>query len=308
MWHRRVLLWRSAMTEPDWTDLALALCIRHTWLGDIRDLEISLSAAPRRNPEPIDPYWHYRYPPSNQGRNEAQWHRPYWADIFHKMDISSGTNDSGVRHAVEPMFRRIGASITTFHGSPSGRASSIANDLMHLWLSRILDSGDTDLADAYDRLSIVFDSRPLWDAQMQVDAIKLVLDFLQLDAPRLPAATVTRYLKAALELADRDDMALRLILEGALSALRTESVDGVQREMLTQIVADTLSAIRKHGLPAALLAWLTLHRSGIAYAHLFGEDPGSFMAKIADSQIAETHPGLVKQAYSMMEAWRRDSS
>ena len=56
MWHRRVLLWRSAMTEPDWTDLALALCIRHTWLGDIRDLEISLSAAPRKNPELIDPY------------------------------------------------------------------------------------------------------------------------------------------------------------------------------------------------------------------------------------------------------------
>ena len=82
MWHRRVLLWRSAMTEQDWTDLALALCIRHTWLGDTRDLEISLSATPRKNPEPIDPYWHYRYPPSNQDRNEAQWHRPYWADYL----------------------------------------------------------------------------------------------------------------------------------------------------------------------------------------------------------------------------------
>jgi hypothetical protein len=224
------------------------------------------------------------------------------------MDISSGTNDSGVRHAVEPMFSRIGASITTFHGSPSGRASSIANDLMHLWLSRVLDSSNADLSDAYDRLSMVFDSRPLWDAQMQVDVIKLVLDFLQLDAPRLPATTVTRYLKAALELADRDDMALRLVLEGALSALRTESVDGDQRDMLTQIVADTLSAIQKHGLPAALLAWLTLHRNGIAYAHLFGEDPESFMAKVADSQMGETHPGLVKQAYSVMAAWRRGSS
>jgi hypothetical protein len=295
------------MTEPDWTDLALAFCIRHTWLGDIRDLEISLTATPRRNPEPIDPYWHYRYPPSNLDRNEAQWHRPYWADIFHKMDISTGTNDSAVRHAVEPMFRRIGASITTFHGSPSGHASSIANDLMHLWLSRVLESANIDLADAYDRLSIVFDSRPLWDPQMQVDAIKLVLDFLQLDAPRLPATMVNRYLKAALELADQDDVVLKLILEGALSALRTESVDGDQREMLTQIVADTLSAIREHGLPAALLAWLALHRGGIAYAHLFGEDTGSFMAKVADSQFPETHPGLAKQAYSMMAAWYRDS-
>lgn len=178
---------------------------------------------------------------------------------------------------------------------------------MHLWLSRVLDSGNTDLADAYDRLSIVFDSRPLWDAQMQVDAIKLVLDFLQLDAPRLPATTVARYLKAALELAGQDDMVLKLILEAGLSALRTESVDDDQREMLTQIITDTLSAIRKHGLPAALLAWLTLHRGGIAYAHLFGEDPGSFMAKVAASQIPETHPGLVKQAHSLIAAWYRDS-
>jgi hypothetical protein len=307
IWHRRVLLWRSAMTEPDWTDLALALSIRHTWLGDVRDLEISLSATPRRNPEPIDPYWHYRYPPSSLNRTEVQWHRPYWAEIFHKMDISSGANDSGVRHAVEPLFRWIGASITTFHGSPSGRASSIANDLMHLWLSRVLDSGNTDLAGTYDRLSIVFDSRPLWDVHMQVGAIKLVLDFLRHDAPHLPVTMVVRYLKAALELAGQDDMVLKLILEAGLSALRTESVGDGQREMLMQIVTDTLSAIREHGLPAALPAWLTLHRDGIAYAHLFGEDPGSFMAKVAASQLPETHPGLVKQAHSLMAAWYRDS-
>jgi len=307
MWHRRVLLWRSAMTEPDWTDLALAFCIRHIWLGDTRDLEISLSAAPRKNPEPIDPYWHFRYPPSNQDRNEAQWHRPYWATIFHKMDISSGTNDSAVRHAVEPMFRRIGASITTFHGSASGHASSIAHDLMNLWLSRVLDSDNGDLAAAYDRLSIVFDSRPLWDAQMQVDAVKLVLEFLQLDAARLPAATVTRYLKAAMKLADQDDMMLKLMLEDAVSALSTESADADQREVLTQIVTDVLSAMRKHGLPTALLAWLTLHRGGIAYAHLFGEDPVLFMAKVAGSQIPETHPDLLKQAYSMMAARYRNS-
>ncbi len=224
------------------------------------------------------------------------------------MDISSGTNDSAVRHAVEPLFRWIGASITTFHGSPSGHASSIANDLMHLWLSRVLDSGNTDLADAYDRFSIVFDSRPLWDAQMQVDAIKLVLSFLQLDAPRLPATAVARYLKAALELAGQDETALRLILEAGLSALRTESVDDDQREMLTQIVTDTLSAMRKHSLSAALLAWLVLHRGGIAYAHLFGEDPGSFMAKVAASQIPQMHPDMVKQPHSLMTAWYRDSS
>jgi hypothetical protein len=248
MWHRRVLLWRSAMTEVDWTDLALALRIRHTWDGDSRDLEISLAAAPHTNPEAIDPYWHYRYPPSDQERDHAQWHRPYWASIFHKMDVSSGTNDSGVRHAVEPMFRRIGASITTFHGSADAGASSIAHDLMQLWLSRTLDADDTELARAYDRLSIVFGDRPLWDTQMQLDVAKLVLDLLQLDAPRLPTAAVIRYLKAAMRLAGENDVLLRLTLEGARSALRTESIGDDQREALTQLAADAVSAMQERGL------------------------------------------------------------
>jgi hypothetical protein len=252
LWHRRVLLWRSAMTEPDWTDLALALRIRHTWAGDSRDLEISLAEIPHTNPETIDAYWHYHYPPSDQGRDQAQWHRPYWAAIFHKMDISSGTNDSAVRHAVEPMFRRIGASVTTFHGSADGGASSVAHDLTHLWLSRTLDADGSDLADAYDRLSIVFGSQPLWDVQMQVDAAKLVLDFLQLDVARLPAATVIRYLKAATGLPGGDETVLRLTLQGALSALRTELMDESQREALTQIAADVVCAMRESGLAAAL--------------------------------------------------------
>ena len=230
------------MTEPDWTDLGLALCIRHTWLDDGRDLEISLSGASPRNPEPIDPYWHYGYPPSNPDRNEAQWHRSYWGSIFHKMDISGGTNDSAVRHAVEPMFRWIGASITTFHGSASGHASSIAHDLMHLWLSRALDPDDSDLVNAYDRLAIVFDSRPLWDAQMQVDAVKLILYFMQMDAARLPTATVIHYLKAIMELRSQDETVLKLIVGSALSALHAESEEDDQREVLTQVVADALSA------------------------------------------------------------------
>ena len=200
-WHRRVLLWRSSMTEPDWTDLGLAISIRHTWAGDARDLGISLSSAPPSSPEPIDPYWHYHYPPSDPSRDQAQWHRPYWGAIFHKMDISGGTNDSAVRHAVEPLFRWIGASITTFHGSPRGHASSIAHDLTHLWLARALDPGGSNLTSAYDQLAVVFGPHHLWDAQMQTDAIKLVLHFLQLDTERLPAAMVIGYLEAALDLA-----------------------------------------------------------------------------------------------------------
>ena len=299
-WHRRVLLWRSAMTEPDWTDLGLALRVRHTWIGDVRDLEISLSDSPRPTTEPIDPYWHYGYPPSDPHRNEAQWHRPYWESIFHKMDISSGTNDSAVRHALEPAFRWIGASITTFHGSPDGHASSLAHDLMNLWLSRALGPPDSDLASAYERLAMVFDSRTLWDSQVQIDAIKLVLEFLRLDTANLPVATVTSYLKAAMDLAGQDDTVTKLVLEGALSELRTGSADDRQREILTEITADALSAMQARSLPTALLAWVILNNDGGAYANLFDVQPEIFMARIARSSIRDTHPGLLSRASKIM--------
>jgi hypothetical protein len=55
-------------------------------------------------------------------------------------------------------------------------------------------------------------------------------------------------------LADQDDTVLKLILEGAVSALNTESAHADQREVLTQIVVDALSAMRNYGLSAALLA------------------------------------------------------
>ena len=248
MWHRRVLLWRSSLSEPDWTDLGLALSIRHTWLGDARDLEISLSPVPRTDPEPIDPYWHFRYPPSTPDRENARWHRPYWSPVLHKMKISGGTNDSAVVHAVEPMFRWIGASITTFHGSESGNASSIAHDLMHLWLSRVLNPDRSDLIGAYARLSPVFDSRPLWDAEMQVDAVKLVLEFLQRDAVHLPSDMVIRYLKAAVAIAPHDSLTLKLILDAALSVLHAEPAGSGQREAVTKIATDVASAMRDQGV------------------------------------------------------------
>jgi hypothetical protein len=299
-WHRRVLLWRSSMTEPDWTDLGLAVSIRHTWAGDRRDLEISLSGTPPKTPEPIDPYWHYRYPPSDASRDDAQWHRPYWGPIGHKMDISGGTNDSTVRHAVEPLFRWIGASITTFHGSPTGHASSIAHDLTHLWLSRALDADSGNLAGAYERLALVFGPQHLWDAQMQTDAIKLLLHFLRMDAARLPAAAVARYLEAALDLAGRDDAVLALVLEGALSALRARSDDGGPPEAFELIAADVVSKMQNRGRTSALLAWVIVHKDGGPYAHLFGRSTDSFMARIAHSHLQDTHPELVRQALSIL--------
>ena len=302
MWHRRVLLWRSAMTEPDWTDLARALSIRHTWLDDGRDLEIEPAEASRLVTEPIDPYWHYGYPPSDPNRDKAEWHRPYWDAIFHKMDISGGTNDSAVGHAIEPVFRAVGATITTFHASADGRASSLAHDLIQLWLSRTLTPGSSDLPALYDRVSVIFDSRSLPDEQARADTAKLLLDFLQRDAARLRPGTVIRYLTAAMSFADRDDLILQLVLESALSALGVGQADDDQRKALTRIATEALSAARSRSLPATLEMWLTLHGHPAEYAPLFGEDPERFMAEVAGSQIRETHPGPFQRALATMTA------
>jgi hypothetical protein len=54
--------------------------------------------------------------------------------------------------------------------------------------------------------------------------------------------------------------------------------------------------MQAHSLAAALLAWITLHRSGTQYAYLFGESTEELMAKVACSPIKETHPDLLRQA------------
>jgi hypothetical protein len=70
--------------------------------------------------------------------------------------------------------------------------------------------------------------------------------------------------------------------------------------MLTQIAAGVLSTMQDLGLPAALLAWITLHREGAEYAHLFTEEPVAFMTRIADSPIQEDYPHLLKQANAII--------
>lgn len=105
-----------------------------------------------------------------------------------------------------------------------------------------------------------------------------------------------------MNLADRDDLTLQLVLEGALSALEAGQADDDQRKALTQIATDALSAARSRGLPAALGMWLTLHGHQGEYAPLFREDPETFMAEVAGSQVRETHPGLFQRALAAMTA------
>ncbi|MEU8779843.1 hypothetical protein [Streptomyces sp. NPDC048606] len=135
-WHRHALLWRSSFDEEQWTDFALSLTVRRTWGERGRELEIGLrTASPEppapEPPEPADMNWLYRYPRGNDGPG---WSRTYWEELRHKLDVSAGTNDGVVRHAMDPVFARLGPAVTTFLTSPDGPATSLAHDVLELLL------------------------------------------------------------------------------------------------------------------------------------------------------------------------------
>jgi hypothetical protein len=222
-WRGTVLLWRSALGEQDWTDLALALDLRRTWDGSPRDLEISLAGPTPRPPEPVDLYWHFWYPPDHPKRGRLEWHRGYWDELDHKLDLSAGTNDSMIRHAMEPVFRWLGPGLMTFRSAGDGPATSVAHDLIELSLRRTAggssDADGEELAALYRRLESVFDPPPTWDAEHRDRAITLTLQHLRADAARLPALDVARYLRATLTQGFRGRGILALVPEVAAAAL-----------------------------------------------------------------------------------------
>lgn len=296
-WNRRVLLWRSALSEPGWTDLALAMSVRHTWDGTIRDLEIRLSTEP---PEPPDPYWLYRYPPGHQSRGQISWYRPYWSQVHHKMDVAGGTNDSVIQHALEPFFRWLGPAVTSFSGVGDGSATSLAHDLLNLWLSSTLSRQD-NLPVVYERLRVWAGGIPPWDAETLRHVRTLVLDCLRSDASRLPATTVARILDCMIpkvpageQAADFPEQHGHLILETALAAL-SAAPGREQRADLSAIIAETAAALRQY--PAATLrTWVLIHHAGYAHSDISLETPEEFLGKLPLAAIAEGHPHMVRQA------------
>ena len=303
-WNHRVLLWRSALTEPGWTDLALAMSVRHIWNGSNRDLEIRFSAEPPEPPEPVDPYWLHRYHPGHEGRGRTSWYRSYWSQLHHKMDIAAGTNDSVILHAVEPFFRWLGPAVTSFVGVGDGPATSLAHDLLNVWLSSAL-SGQDNVTGTYERLRIWAEGIPPWDTATLHRVRTLILSCLRNDASRLPASTVTRILKTMTPAIPPGDLPVSadfperhglLILETAVAAL-SASLGTEQRAELAAIATDAAVAMCEDPDPAiALRAWVLAHHAGCTHREVSRETPQEFLGKLPLAVIAEGNPPLMKQA------------
>ncbi|MGW7412061.1 NACHT domain-containing protein [Streptomyces sp. NPDC054863] len=232
IWPHRIQLWRSALTEQEWTDFALAIEVRRGWAGDRRELTVLPGSGATEEPEDVDPYWVYRYAPGQGPRAiESTWSRSSWQEIRHKMDVGEGGHDSVLRHALDPLFARFGPALTTFHGESERHTSSWAHDLLELWLASHLDRLE-ELTVRYERcaqlLRRAVDSPP----ELQDPLASLVLGQLLADAHRLPCEVVHEVL-AAVGFMGRSMTDVVLEVRIALRRLETldpDVPDGAERE------------------------------------------------------------------------------
>jgi hypothetical protein len=150
------------------------------------------------------------------------------------MDIAGGRNDSIVRHALEPLFRWMGPSVTTFLGLGEGPATSVAHELANLWLTSAFGS-DEDLAAVYERCIALIGPWQVWDTEPRRRVVILVLNHLQTDAIRLPTTTVINYVEKTLQAHGDDERILHLTLQSASAALYADPADE-QRDHLMKLI------------------------------------------------------------------------
>jgi hypothetical protein len=286
-WRRTTLLWRSALSEQDWTDLALALSLRRVWAGPIRELEVSLAAEPRMPTEPVDLYWHFRYPPDDDLRGRSQWARTYWDEVNYKKDMSGGTNDSVVRHAMEPVFRWLGPSVMTFQGIGDGPATSVAHDLLRLCLLRLVRDSDDELTILYRLLRPVFSLPTLRYATAGNRAAWLLLRLLHADVARIPATDVASLLDGAVENAvPHDHEVVALVPEVAVAALAVAPHDPGHQEMVRdRLAAAAVTAAAVPGRRAGVTPSAEELLAAVAEA-----------TRLAKSVIEADYPEIVRAA------------
>ncbi|QDY79919.1 NACHT domain-containing protein [Streptomyces qinzhouensis] len=191
LWHRRVLLWRAAFREGEWTDFAMALRIRETWHGDRQDLEIEPAYGSAPDWRSVDVHWLFnrRCGRDREGQTLG-FIRSRPEQIRHKMLVSGGAGDAIVLHAADPYFEVFPEAVTMFIATADGAAVSAAHALTRLLLGGL--EGDTELAAEYERIAGFLEPGSGLPTVARGRIRALVLRQLELDVTRLPAPTVYR--------------------------------------------------------------------------------------------------------------------
>ncbi|WP_327187230.1 NACHT domain-containing protein [Streptomyces sp. NBC_01334] len=212
-WHSRALLWRSSFEEAQWTDFAMALSLRRTRDGARRDLTIRLRQGELSGPEATDAHWLYRVP---REQEDVVWQRTYWKEIWHKMDLAAGTNDGVALQALRPLFESLGPLFTTFNGGGSTLATSVAHDLLKLWLHGGTGMSLVETQALYRRIgnALLVSDR---DGSLMRHLRPVLVNLLDRDLKRFPSQDAQHFVDA---LSAHAPAELRELLQGRAEAAR----------------------------------------------------------------------------------------
>ncbi|MGW7051425.1 NACHT domain-containing protein [Streptomyces sp. NPDC054887] len=300
-WHRYVLLWRSALTEPEWTDFAIALDLHHIWNDGERDLDI-FPAEGILAAEPVDAYWLYGRPPGHGDRNSRVcWSRPYPEQIRHKMVVSGGTNDALVLHAVDPVFRRLGSAVTTFVGTPDGTATSVAHSLTDLWLAGRLGVPDGELAALYERCGTFLHQHSGLDSSTRRCATWIVLGQLADDAARLPASVVSGVL-GGLYPVELEPHALEALARSAMRALEAGATGEDRTALRSYWEAAVDSLLGADAFDRVLALWAETGEAQWA-SGWFAEAARQVLDRMTDDRTRDVPPQTLARVRGLAAAY-----
>ncbi|GFH37436.1 NACHT domain-containing protein [Streptomyces pacificus] len=267
-WHRHVLLWRSSFTEFQWTEFALSMTVRRTSRHEHgRDLQLAPRSGELKAPEPVDNRWLFPVPPAGP----VHWARSYWDELWHKMDVSGGTGDTVVRHAMDPVFAALGPAVTTMSAGVGEPATSLAHDLLRLWLGPRSGMADAELASLYRSVGAT-----LLDAGLTDDFCLLVSDLLRRDRRRLDADTYKRVLTLLCQHASSPaaaEIARHIIDEAVLFGAPQPSPS----------LSAALLALLRHAPAEAVAVWAAAHESG--GDHPWGDDARPVAACLREQRL-----------------------
>ena len=215
------------------------------------------------------------------------------------MDVAGGTNDSFIRHALEPVFRWLGPALTSFAGIGGALYSSAygRRTAVQACPGRMASQRRRALRRWGEGL-------PPWDAQTRFRVQRAVLDRRAVThravlPPRGPAPQGNHRVRPGVETRTHCRTAYSPRPANGLAALSACPASRAQAELIS--IAAT--APRPCAGPVATLqTWITLHNTGLPHSAVFGDDPGELLGGFPFAAVADSGPELVRQAQAIAAA------
>ncbi|MER5336935.1 hypothetical protein [Micromonospora sp. NPDC002717] len=249
------LQWQAAVPSGMWMDAMKALKVTRTWHHGRRDIVVEHARAWTADlPDPTNVYWINGLEPG-ESRDEIFKAAFEIAPALRSMHLSNHLSDDTLLHALEPLIRRIPATLTQFAEREYGGHLSVAHTLIRMWLAVSLNVPSDELVAACDDASsAVADLAPFDERTTQAigDATEIVLGTMRAEAHRLPPDKVCGIVH---ELIDEGCMTLRAAVCAIHCLVASRAADDSYGASLTSdLIREHAHSIDRHVLVPALRA------------------------------------------------------